>query len=125
MTDEENALFDSSSMKRIYPDNNLPVGTVLYAEDEKNNEKWLILVSKVFKGFSNDDTYIIERYFSYNIESKITFFDPSKKTTSGWGTTDGGFLIYIATPEQKKYLIQVMAKNNVKYVKALNKLITR
>ena len=116
------SLGSCEDLKKINVDENTPKGTILYASD-KISERWLILVDRVVPLENGYKTII--RHVSYDISGKRFLCDKINFTTSTWGSTAAGYDFYIASKEQRKFIIDLMAKNGIKYVKVLNRMIKR
>lgn len=114
-------LLDESKLKRVEPNENMPGGILLYAVSKNGESRWLILVSEIEIG--QYKVPHITRHVSFDYEG-LWFNYHTELRPEGWGTTIS-YDFYIATPEQKKFIIKEMTSHGIRYVKALNRLIER
>ena len=99
-------------------------GIVVHAHLDKANDfpdDWIILIESVEEPYGSHITLHVKRYVSYCIQSGITNVS---KTPGNWGYING-YKFYIATEEEKQKIKDILRKNNLKYVRVLNKVIDR
>ena len=85
---------------------------------------WLILISDVKeKDFEGNRFLQMWRHASiyYGLSGSIEY---ASETPFQWGSI-GGYIFYKATEEEKKLLKDLIKRKNLKYVKALNRIIKR
>lgn len=114
-------LLDISKLKRVEINENMPGGILLYAVSKNGKSRWLVLVSKIET--TQYKLLHITRHVSFHYEGSWFNYNTELKP-DGWGTTIA-YDFYIATPEQKKFIIKEMASHGIRYVKVLNRLIKR
>ena len=114
-------LLDESKLKRVEPNENMHGGILLYAVSKSGKSRWLILVSEIETG--RDKVLYINRHVSFDCKA-LWFNYNTELIPQGWGNT-AAYNFYIATPEQKKFIIKEMTSHGIRYVKALNRLIKR
>lgn len=99
-------------------------GAILYAEGKKSpTSKWILLVASVEDRRKDYGSFHIRRWASYDFCEK-RFNVEASLNAANWGYTNG-FNIYLATDEEKQIIKDNLKKRGVKYVRALNKLISR
>ena len=103
-------------------------GVIVYAKYQGNRSglDWIILVSSVEMidtwPPSKKEPYLgIKRYLSYNVGFQSFLINEIPQV---WGQMDG-YDFYEPTEEQKKIVIDELAKKGYKFVPVLNKLIKK
>jgi len=93
------------------------IGRIVYVQPFSNLKvsSWVIMISSV-----NEN--IIRRFMSYSLRTKKINID--EEGLSIWGTKDF-HSFYVAPEEYQEMFKEALKKENLKYVKVLNRLIKR
>ena len=83
-------------------------------------DDWIILIAEVENDSGNIGLHV-KRHVSYCIQSGDTNVS---RSPGNWGYING-YKFYIATDEEKQKIKDILRKNNLKYIRALNKVIDR
>jgi len=93
-------------------------GILVYAKaNVPNRRDWLVLISHV--EVNSFDELRVVRHISYNLDTRECY---CSKIGGNWGNIYG-YDFYKPTPSHYKIIRDIMKKNNIKYIKALNKLV--
>ena len=93
-------------------------GILVYAKaNTANRRDWLVLISHVEVNCS--DELRVVRYISYNLDTRESHWS----TMGGYWGDIYGYDFYKPTPTHYKMIRDIMKENNIKYIKALNKLV--
>ena len=85
-------------------------------------DDWIILIESIEKdAYGGAENLHLRRHVSYCIQSGATNIS---RNPGNWGYING-YKFYIATDEEKQKIKDILRKNNLKYIRALNKVIDR
>ena len=103
---------------------NISIGTrstLLFAEGQRGyavGRKWLILVHSVKSG--DNDLYLLKSHVSYCLTTGSV--NTNLLAPGFWGFSDY-YIFYEPTEEHKQMMLDILKKNNLKFISVLNKLI--
>ena len=103
-------------------------GVILYAKakDKPRHNDWIILVTNVKEktdAWGDRKPYLaVYRYISYDMDEKEFRFSDGEPCN--WGRTIS-YDFFLASEEQRKFIIKELTKRGYKYIKCRNKLIKR
>lgn len=93
-------------------------GILVYAKANiANRRDWLVLISHV--EVNRPDVLSVVRYISYKLDTGECHWS---RMGENWGNIYG-YDFYKPTPTHYKMIRDIMKKNNIRYIKALNKLV--
>lgn len=99
-------------------------GILVYAKAIKElYDDWLLLIDCVGEDLfiHNVNLLMIYTHVGYCLRSKRVTLPDARR----WGWYDGNYKFYTVTEEERNKIKGIIKENNLKYIKALNKVVVR